>query len=246
MVLQVIKLEPKAQFSSFFDMELKKLEKARAKMLREIKETAVDTASWTGREIFSVRTMTAIENVPRHLFVSQELNAKAYANRPQEIGQGQTISQPYIVALMTDFLDLVGNESVLEIGTGCGYHAAVIANCIPDGFLYSIENIGSLADGAIRRLRDLGCGNVSVRCGNGFNGWPDAAPFDTIIVTAAPKSVPKTLVRQLENGGRMILPVGQPHKRQMLTLIRKDSDGHVTKDNVLPVTFVPMVDFDSI
>ena len=227
-------------------MKFEKLEKTRARMLRQIKETAAKTVFWTGREQFSVRTMTAIETVPRHLFVPRELEFAAYADRPQKIGHGQTISQPYIVALMTDFLDLNGSETVLEIGTGCGYHSAVISRCLTGGFLYSVEALAPLADSAIVRLEHLGDQNINVRCGNGYEGWPEAAPFKAIIVTAAPESVPRTLVRQLENGGRMILPIGKPNSRQMLTLIRKDYAGYVRVDKILPVYFVPMLELNYI
>ena len=145
---------------------------------------------------------------------------------------------------MTDFLDLDGRETVLEIGTGCGYHTAVISRCLETGSIFTIEAIESLADDATKRLQDLGCQNVSIRFGNGFEGWPEAAPFQAIIVTAAPKSIPRTLVRQLENGGRMIVPIGQPRGRQMLTLLRKDLAGQVYTDKILPVAFVPMVGLD--
>lgn len=224
-------------------MESEKLKKARARMLCQIKETASATASWTGRSEFSRRTMVAIESVPRHFFVPPEQKVGAYANRPQEIGHGQTISQPYIVALMTDFLDLNGRETVLEIGTGCGYQTAVISRCLQTGSVYSVEALRPLVGGANKRLLDLGCQNTNIRCGNGFEGWPEAAPFNAIIVTAAPKSVPRALVRQLKNGGRMIVPIGQPRGHQMLTLVRKDFAGQVYADKILPVAFVPMIDF---
>ena len=225
-------------------MQHEKLQQDRFRMLGQIRQTTSDTASWTGRGKLSQRTMKAMETVPRHLFVPRDLEAEAYSNRPQQIGFGQTISQPYIVALMTDLLNLSGSETVLEIGTGCGYHTAVISNCVPEGFVCSVEGINFLAEGAIRRLDDLGYKNVSIRCGNGFQGWTEFACFQAIIVTAAPEIVPETLVRILENGGRMILPIGQPNKPQMLTLVVKDFTGEVTTKEVLPVSFVPMVDFD--
>ena len=213
-------------------------------MLREIAKDAADTVQWTGRAAFAARTMKAMAMVPRHRFVPPELAAAAYANRPQRIGHGQTISQPYIVALMTDFLDLQGNESVLEIGTGCGYQSAVISVNLTTGYLRSMEPVAPLARAATARLRGLGYDNVEVRQADGYAGWPEAQPFDAIIVTAAPPRIPDNLIAQLVPGGRMILPVGRPGDRQMLTLVRKDAAGRVSADKVLPVAFVPMIDPD--
>lgn len=219
-------------------------DKAHARMLREIANDAAATARWTGRAAFSGRTMQAMAAVPRHRFVPPELADAAYANRPQRIGHGQTISQPYIVALMTEFLDLDGGETVLEIGAGSGYQAAVISVGLSTGHLHSLEAVAALARTAASRLRELGHRNVTVRHANGFSGCAEAAPFDAIIVTAAPVRIPDRLVRQLAAGGRMILPVGRPGDRQMLTLVRKDRAGRVSADKVLPVAFVPMVDAD--
>jgi len=218
-----------------------RLEKARQRLLREIAYDARDTASWTGRRVFSERVMTAMESVPRHEFVRPEDRVAAYVNRPQRIGHGQTISQPYIVALMTDLLDLEGDETILEIGAGCGYQAAVLATVAEGGHVYSIETVEALAEGARKRLDRLGYSNIDVRSGDGYGGWPEEAPFDAVIVTAAPERIPETLVEQMKPGGRMVIPIGRAHSRQMLILLRKDRRGRVSSDKVLPVAFVPLV-----
>jgi len=222
-------------------MDPSQQEKALARLLREIERDARDTVQWTGRAAFSARTMAAMAAVPRHLFVRPEHSAAAYANRPQRIGHGQTISQPYIVALMTDFLDLDGDEKVLEIGTGSGYQAAVLAAALDGGTVFTLETVDVLAEAARQRLADESGGKINIRHGDGYAGWPDEAPFDAVIVTAAPSAIPDALVDQLAPGGRMIVPIGRPHDRQMLTLVRKDTDGRVSADKVLPVAFVPMV-----
>jgi len=217
------------------------MEKAHHRMLREIERDARETATWTGRNEFSIRTMAAMAAVKRHLFVPPENEVAAYVNRPQRIGHGQTISQPYIVALMTDFLDLTGDEKVLEIGTGSGYQAAVLAEALDKGHVFTIEIVEALADTAKKRLERLEYDKVTVRHGDGYKGWPEEAPFDAIIVTAAPERIPDALVEQLAPGGRMIVPIGRAHDRQTLTLVLKDTEGQVTVDKVLPVAFVPMV-----
>lgn len=210
-------------------------------MLQEIEADAVDTANWTGRAEFSEPTMAALAKVPRHRFVPSEYRAAAYVNRPQSIGHGQTISQPYIVALMTDLLDLEGDEKVLEIGAGSGYQAAVLAEVLAFGSIFTVEIVEALADNARSRLTDLGYQNVIIRHGDGFLGWPEQAPFDAILVTAAPERIPEALVEQLKHGGRMVIPLGRAYDRQMLCLVRKDATGVVTVDKLLPVAFVPMV-----
>ncbi|MDD9878474.1 MAG: protein-L-isoaspartate(D-aspartate) O-methyltransferase [Magnetovibrio sp.] len=222
-------------------MDPKKREKAHHKMMREIEDDARDTGTWTGRSRFSDSTMAAMAAVQRHLFVDDDIQIAAYVNRPQRIGHGQTISQPYIVALMTDFLDLTGSEKVLEIGTGSGYQAAVLAEVLKQGRVFTIEIVEPLAKMAAKRLRELDYDNVTVRHGDGYKGWPEEAPFDAVIVTAAPETIPEALVEQLKPGGRMIVPIGRAHDRQTLTLVRKDAAGQVTVDKVLPVAFVPMV-----
>ncbi len=211
----------------------------RRRLLDEIAQDARDTAFWTGRKAFSDRTMAAVDAVPRHVFMRDGDAVVAYINRPQPIGHGQTISQPFIVALMTDLLDLGGTEKVLEIGTGSGYQAAVLAHAA--GRVFTVEVVEELGRAAMERLTALHLDNVFVRIGDGYQGWPEEAPFDAIIVTAAPERLPEDLVRQLRPGGRMIVPIGPAHDRQNLTLLTKGADGRATVDSVLPVAFVPMV-----
>jgi protein-L-isoaspartate(D-aspartate) O-methyltransferase len=163
----------------------------------------------------------------------------AYRNHPLPIGSGQTISQPYIVALSTDLLNLKGGESVLDVGTGSGYQAAVLAEIASR--VFSIEIIPSLGDEARKRLAGLGYGNIEVRVGDGYQGWPEKAPFDGIIVTAAAPNVPPALVAQLKPGGRMVIPVGSSGDIQYLKLITKQADGGFEEKRVLPVRFVPLV-----
>ena len=211
----------------------------RRRLLDEIEQDARDTAFWTGRKAFSGRTMAAIAAVPRHEFVQPGDEVVAYINRPQPIGHGQTISQPFIVALMTDLLDLNGTEKVLEIGTGCGYQAAVLSRVAAR--VHTVEVVEELGRAAGDRFKRLGVDNVYVRIGDGYAGWPEEAPFDAIIVTAAPARIPDALIRQLRPGGRMILPVGRAHARQTLTRVVKTADGRVRTEPVLSVAFVPMV-----
>jgi protein-L-isoaspartate(D-aspartate) O-methyltransferase len=217
-----------------------KHDKAKSRMLAEIEREARDTESWTGRAAYAERVMNAIRKVPRHEFVPEDDAAYAYVNRPRSIGHGQTISQPYIVALMSELLDLQPGDRVLEIGTGCGYQAAVLAELA--GEVASVETVGALAKGAAERLRRLGYRNVEVRHGDGFKGWPEKAPFDAIIVTAAPEHIPEALARQLKPGGRLVIPVGRPHDTQMLYRCVKGADGALACEKMLPVAFVPMVE----
>ncbi|NQV83983.1 MAG: protein-L-isoaspartate(D-aspartate) O-methyltransferase [Rhodospirillales bacterium] len=212
-------------------------------MLAEIEANARETANWTGRPKFSGAVMAAMARVPRHEFVGPGNEAAAYANRPQSIGFGQTISQPYIVALMSDLLDIAPGDRVLEIGTGSGYQTAVLAQLGAE--VFSMEAVDALAGPARARLARLGYDTVRVITGDGFGGWPaeDPAipPFDAIIVTAAPQRTPHALVEQLGRGGRMVIPLGGVHETQFLTLITKDAAGTVTEQGLLPVAFVPMV-----
>ena len=182
--------------------------------------------------------MEALARVPRQAFMRDADVASAYVNRPQSIGHGQTISQPYIVALMTEILDLGRDDRVLEIGTGSGYQTAVLAELA--GQVFSIEVVETLATAARRRLRDLGYDTVEVRVGDGYAGWPERAPFDAIIVTAAPERIPQTLIDQLKPGGRMVVPIGRVHEGQFLYLGTKDPDGRFESHKTLPVAFVPM------
>ena len=188
------------------------------------------------RGVRDKRVVAALRKVPRHLYVPREMEPYAYADRPLPIGYAQTISQPYIVAFMTEALELKPQDRVLEIGTGSGYQAAVLAELVRD--VYSIEIVDPLGREAAERLKRLGYSNIQVRIGDGYRGWPEAAPFDAIIVTAAPDHVPAALVDQLREGGRMVLPVGRLF--QDLIRIRRTRSG-VKQETLLPVRFVPMV-----
>ena len=216
-----------------------KLDAARDRLLAEIEANARETENWTGRPRFSDAVMAAMARGPRHEFVRPNDIAAAYANRPQAIGFGQTISQPYIVALMSDLLDLKDSDRVLEIGTGSGYQRAVLGEL--GARVFSVECVDKLARPAAERLAGMGLDTVEVLTGDGFKGWPDKAPFDAIIVTAAPELTPPALVEQLTKGGRMVIPLGRPHETQFLTLITKDDAGKVREHPLLPVAFVPMV-----
>jgi len=180
--------------------------------------------------------LAALSRVPRHLFVPEDVRAGAYADTPLPIGHRQTISQPYIVALMSQLLALKPGDKVLEIGTGSGYQAAVLAELGAD--VYTIEIVAPLAEQAQRTFRDLGYGAIHARTGDGYQGWPEQAPFDAIIVTAAPPQIPQPLLVQLKTGGRMVLPVGEAW--QDLLVLTKRADGSFDKRTVLPVRFVPM------
>ncbi len=180
--------------------------------------------------------LAAMETVPRHLFVPEGERNRAYVDRPLPIGKGQTISQPYIVALMTSLLEVGPGDRVLEVGTGSGYQAAVLAKLVRD--VYSIEIIKPLGERARRTLTQLGYRNVHLRVGDGYAGWPSAAPFDGIIVTAAPPSIPDPLLQQLKTGGKLVIPVGDSY--QDLLVLTKRRDGGFDRRNVLPVLFVPM------
>ena len=187
------------------------------------------------RGVRDERVLAAMRSVPRHLFVPTELRAEAYADHPLPIGEGQTISQPYIVGLMSELLEASPGDRVLEIGTGSGYQAAVLATMGCE--VYSIEIRASLAEGAAKRLAELGIGGVHVRAGDGYAGWPEATPFAGIVVTAAPERIPTPLLEQLAVGGRMVIPVGSFY--QQLKVITRTADGLAERD-VIPVRFVPM------
>ncbi len=187
------------------------------------------------RGVNDERVLAAMLKVERHKFVPENLRAYAYADRPLPIGLGQTISQPYIVALMTELLRLDGDEKVLEIGTGSGYQAAILAELAKE--VYTIEILEPLVKRADELLKGLGYKNITVKCGDGFIGWEEHAPFDAIIVTCAPAEVPKPLIQQLAEGGRMVIPVGDIW--QELKLFEKES-GKVESKSIIPVRFVPM------
>jgi len=213
-------------------------ESARERMLREIESDTRATAQLTKRERLSVDVIAAIRRVQRHRFVPPALVASAYDNRPLPIGEGQTISQPFIVALMTDLLEPKRGDRVLEVGTGSGYQAAVLAECVAK--VYTIEIVRSLGERAATVLKELGYTNVETRIGDGYKGWPEAAPFDAVIVTAAPDHIPQPLLDQLKPGGRMVIPVGHQIGGQDLLVVEKSADGRTFKRNALPVRFVPL------
>lgn len=191
------------------------------------------------RDIRSKAVLDAMRTVPRHLFVPRNMQSYAYHDSPLPIGLEQTISQPYIVAFMTEQLKPVSGMKILEIGTGSGYQAAILAQL--GCKVYTIELLEELAESARKILSDLKYNNVRVKCGNGYLGWPDEAPFDAIIVTAAPDKIPDTLIEQLKDGGTMIIPVGPVHEVQSLKLITKKG-AKITEKELLPVRFVPMVE----
>lgn len=188
------------------------------------------------RGITDKNVILAMKNTPRHLFVPKGMRDFAYYDRPLPIGEGQTISQPYIVGIMTELLELKGHEKVLEIGTGSGYQAAVLSQLVDT--CYTIELLKNLADSAIHLFKRLGYKNVIAKCDDGYKGWPEYAPFDCIIITAAPEEIPERLIEQLKTNGRMVVPVGKYY--QQLVLITKTEKG-IKKKDIIPVRFVPMV-----
>ena len=189
-------------------------------------------------DITDKRLIEAMKNTPRHLFVPKLIQRFAYNDCFLPIGHGQTISQPYVVAMMTQFLDLKGNEKVLEIGTGSGYQAAILSKLVKE--CYTIEIVEGLAKTADSTLKSLNYKNVFIKWGDGYKGWAEHAPFDSIIITAAPEEIPEGLIKQLRVGGRMIVPVGKQGEEQDLLLIRKLEDG-IKKEIVAPALFVPML-----
>lgn len=207
-------------------------------MLREIRQDAEYTATLIGKSALSADVMAAMERVPRHEFVNPDYQEQAYVNKPLPIGEGQTISQPFIVALMTDLLAPGDGDVVLEVGTGSGYQAAVLSGLVSR--VYSLEILQPLALRAESTLARLGYDNVVCRCGNGYFGWPEKAPFDGILVTAAAPNIPQPLVDQLKPGARMVIPVGLPGLHQELILLEKDQTGNTTTRQVLDVIFVPL------
>ncbi len=207
-------------------------------LLREIEQDVRDTATYLNRRTLDERVMRALAKVPRHEFVQPDDRQFAYENRPLPIGHGQTISQPYIVAIMTDLIEPATGCRVLEVGTGSGYQAAILGELCNE--VYTIEIIEGLGIPARERLARLGYRNVEVRLGDGYYGWEEQAPFDAIVVTAVTSHVPPPLLRQLKPGGRMILPVGTRFTAQELVLVTKGSDGRVSTRQVLPVRFVPL------
>ncbi len=207
-------------------------------LLEEIREEVWATRHLTGRSALDDQVTEALRQVPRHAFVPDELQYGAYANHPLPIGHGQTISQPYIVALMTDLIRPRSDAVVLEIGTGSGYQAAVLSKLVKQ--VYSMEIVDELAAEASERLRRLGYDNVEVRAGNGRLGWPQHAPYDAILVTAAARRIPAALIEQLKPGGTLVIPVGGQYDAQELVVVRKQEGGGIEERCVLPVAFVPL------
>lgn len=201
---------------------------------RSMREKMVETQI-KARGIKDERVLSSMLKVERHLFVPKEYQDLAYSDQPLPIGDGQTISQPYIVALMTELLELKGDERVLEIGTGSGYQAAILGELAKE--VYTIEIIEGLASSARKRLIELGYKNIQVKTGDGYRGWPEVAPFDAIIVTAAPDHIPKPLLEQLKEGGRMVIPVGG-YSQELKKIVKRS--GRVETTDVIPVIFVPM------
>jgi protein-L-isoaspartate(D-aspartate) O-methyltransferase len=215
-------------------MSVNHFEALRDQMVEEIAAQTAYTSALTGKAELDKRVMQAMARIPRHEFVPFELQPYAYANLPLPIGFDKTISQPFIVALMTDLLEVRPDETVLEIGTGLGYQAAILAALAKR--VYSIEIIEELAQDAKRRLGEQGCTNIEVRIGNGYHGWSEHAPFDKVMVTAAPDLMPPPLINQLKAGGKMVIPAGLPDAQQLL-LVDKDRNGRITTREVLQVRF---------
>jgi protein-L-isoaspartate(D-aspartate) O-methyltransferase len=191
-----------------------------------------------GRGVKDVKVLEVMGRIPRHLFVEESDRSKAYADHPLPIGEGQTISQPYIVALMTEAVKLKSSDRVLEIGTGSGYQAAVLAEIVAEVFTIEIKK--SLAESAAQRLKEMGYKNVRVKYGDGYFGWEEAAPFDAILITAAPNHIPPPLIKQLKEGGRLIVPLGSTLYYQQLTVAKKHR-GELLLEQMGPVAFVPMI-----
>ncbi len=210
----------------------------RQKMMQEVLADAAATSSYSGSSALSPGVIAAMGKVERHLFVPSTLTSVAYLNRPLPIGHGQTISQPFIVALMTDLMKIKAGDKVLEIGTGSGYQAAILAEM--GSIVYSIEIIAPLGKQAGERLDSLGYHNIKTWVGDGYYGWQEAAPFDAIMVTAAASHVPPPLIKQLKPGGRMVIPLGTQFMTQYLMLVEKQGDGSMTTRQILPVRFVPL------
>ena len=210
----------------------------RAGMIKDIQQTVAETRHYLDKDQLDQRVMDALARVPRHEFVPASRREDAYLNQPLPIGYGQTISQPYIVALMTDLIETRPDFRVLEIGTGSAYQAAILAELVDQ--VYTIEVIEALGEQAAERLARLGYDNVKTRIGDGYHGWQEAAPFDAILVTAAASHVPPPLVDQLKPGGRLVIPVGSRFMTQQLLFVEKAADGSVSTRQIMPVIFVPL------
>ena len=220
-------------------MRAEEFEVLRQHMLVEISTGIFHLRNSIGKTALDERVMTAMGKVPRHEFVPIELQQYAYANIPLPIGFDKTISQPFIVALMTDLLDIGADDAVLEIGTGLGYQSAILAQLARK--VYSIEIIEELGQQALQRLRREGCTNVELKIANGYHGWSEHAPFDKVIVTAAPDLIPPPLIHQLRTGGKMVIPAGLADAQQLM-LVEKNGNGRVTTKEILPVRFSELED----
>lgn len=210
----------------------------RAALIREIESHARDTEQMAGLAPLDRRVLQVMAEVPRHEFVPELLKPFAYLNRPLPLGHGQNISQPYLIALMTDLVDITADAVVFETGTGAGYHAAVLAKLAKQ--VYSVEIIKPLAIRAAKTLARLGYDNVHVRIGDGFYGWAKHGPYDAMIIKESMTYVPQPLLDQLKAGGRMVVPIGRANGPQFLTLVRKDADGRIRERRILPVRFSPL------
>lgn len=215
-------------------------EPERQQMIADIEAGVAVTRSMTGRDHLDPRVLEALLEVPREDFVPQDLRHAAFRDGALPVGHGQTISQPYMVAIMTDLLDLGQDSVVLEIGTGTGYQAAILARLARQ--VYSVERIPELARAARHRLREMGYQNIETRCSDGYLGWPEKAPFDAIVVTAAAPGIPPALLEQLGPGGRMVIPIGLPCMHQTLKLVTRDHEGQLQTRELLGVAFVPLVE----
>jgi protein-L-isoaspartate(D-aspartate) O-methyltransferase len=211
---------------------------ARQQMVKIISEDVKETSAYLNKQDLDPRIMEVLGTVPRHQFVPEDERDRAYLNRPLPIGHGQTISQPYIVAIMTDMLKLTPESRVLELGTGSGYQAAILSGLANQ--VFSIEIIQSLGEQARERLQKLGYANVQVKTGDGYYGWEEHAPFDAIIVTAAGSHIPPPLIKQLKIGGQMVIPIGSRFMTQQLLLISKEDDDKLVTRQIIPVRFVPL------
>lgn len=210
----------------------------RQQMVKLIEADVKATSLYLDKDALDSRVMKSISTVPRHEFVPEDKQASAYQNRPLPIGHGQTISQPYIVAIMTDLLKVNSQSKVLELGTGSGYQAAILSRLVDK--VFTIEIIEPLGVKAKKRLARLGYDNIQVKIGDGYYGWEEHAPFDAIVVTAAANHIPPPLIKQLKEGGKMMIPVGTPFMTQQLLLVNKHQDGKIVSQQILPVRFVPV------
>ena len=213
-------------------------QRQRQEMVGDIEAMVDSTRDYLQQDSLDGRVLEALRKVPRHEFIPASRRAYAYMNQPVAIGHGQTISQPYIVGIMTDLIHTKAGDKVLEIGTGSGYQAAVLAELGAD--VYSIEIIEPLAEQAASNLKQAGYGAVHTRTGDGYYGWESASPFDAIVVTAVASHIPPPLIKQLKPGGSMIVPVGSAFMSQYLVLVNKGADGKITTREILPVSFVPL------